>query len=413
MFSGAMGLDLGIEASGFTTAVALELNRQAAETIKINKPELPVIQKRIEDVPTREILKSAGLQVGEACIVTGGPCCQSFSTAGTRRSISDHRGNLFRHFLRVVAETQPRFFVMENVKGILSAAVKHRPLDGRGPGNPPLSSDEEFGSALKVILKELAALRYYVVWALVNCADYGVPQKRMRVIFIGSRDGEDIQLPCRTHAQSPAKGLLPWVTLRKAIGNTKEHHPECLEFPDDTLHLLRMLRAGQNWTDLPKRLHRDALGAAFESWGGRCGFCRRLDWNTPSPTLTTYPIGRATALCHPTKSRPLSVCEYAKLQQFPEEWRFTGSTLQKYVQIGNAVPVGLGTAVGKTLRKTMLETKKRGLPENASDRQGIVVCGDKNLEERLRTRPKTQLHPTRFLKNRDPQEIRKWLDQAA
>jgi DNA (cytosine-5)-methyltransferase 1 len=413
LFSGAMGLDLGLEEAGFRTAVAVELNEYAVKTVGLNKPRLPIIDRRIEHVSTREILQTARLKVGEACIVTGGPCCQSFSTVGKRASIGDPRGSLFREFKRVVAESMPRFFVMENVKGILSAAVRHRTLNDRGPGNPPLSADEQLGSALKAILAELAELNYYVVYGLLNCADYGVPQARWRVVFLGSRDGEDIRLPEPTHAKHPDEGKLPWVTLRRAIGSLCEKKPEHLRFTEDRLQLLRMLKAGQNWTHLPARLHKKALGAAYESWGGRVGFCRRLDWDKPSPTLTTTPTGRATTLCHPNKLRPLSVREYAVIQQFPADWKFTGSTQQKHMQIGNAVPVGLGTAIGKAISRTMATSMRHGLPKDSGKRRGQVVCGDKSLEERLRARPKTQLHPPRLLKNSDPKKIREWLEQAA
>jgi DNA (cytosine-5)-methyltransferase 1 len=413
LFSGAMGLDLGLEEAGFRTAVAVEVNEYAVKTVRLNKPRLPVIDRRIEHVSTKEILETARLKVGEACIVTGGPCCQSFSTVGKRGSIADPRGGLFREFKRVVAQAQPRFFVMENVKGILSAAVRHRPLNDRGPGNPPLSADEQLGSALKIILTELAELKYYVVYGLLNCADYGVPQARWRVVFLGSRDGEDISLPEPTHSKHPDEGKLSWVTLRRAIGSLCEKKPEHLSFTEDRLQLLRMLKAGQNWTDLPSRLHKKALGAAYESWGGRVGFCRRLDWDKPSPTLTTTPIGRATTLCHPSKLRPLSVREYAVIQQFPANWKFIGSPQQKHIQIGNAVPMGLGKALGGMILATMRKTAKHGLTEASSKRRGMVVCGDPALEKRLLNRPKTQLHPPRLLKNSDPKAIRKWLEKAA
>ncbi|MEP6664515.1 MAG: DNA (cytosine-5-)-methyltransferase, partial [Verrucomicrobiota bacterium] len=178
LFSGAMGLDLGLESAqnGIRTAVALEINPIAVKTIKLNKPKLPVFNSSIESVSTAELLKAASLKRGEAFAVIGGPCCQSFSTAGKRESLSDpERGGLFRHFTRVVCETRPRFFLMENVKGILSAAIRHRTLNKRGPGWPALSPDEEFGSALRVIRDELAQLNYHVIFGLFNCADYGVP----------------------------------------------------------------------------------------------------------------------------------------------------------------------------------------------------------------------------------------------
>jgi DNA (cytosine-5)-methyltransferase 1 len=412
LFSGAMGLDQGLEQAGFRTALAVEINKSAVQTIQLNKPRLPLLAKPIEKISSAEILTATKLNAGEPCLVTGGPCCQSFSTVGKRESFGNPRGNLFLHFKRIVAETQPRFFVMENVKGILSAAVRHRPLNDRGPGNLALTQDEQLGSALKVILRELAELKYYIVFGLVNAADYGVPQKRWRVIFIGSRDGEDIELPKPTHTENQNNCLQPWVTLRDAIGNLDEKKPEYHPFAQERLSLLKLLKAGENWTDLPKNLQRTALGAAYDSWGGRVGFCRRLDWNEPSPTLTTSPTGRATTLCHPSKLRPLTVGEYATLQQFPKDWQFSGSNQQKYIQIGNAVPVGLGHAIGKVLRKTMAKTEKHGLPKDAQKKRGMVVC-DEALQKRITNRKKTQLHPARLLKNSDPKEIKKWLELAS
>lgn len=409
VFSGAMGLDLGLEAAGFKTLVALEKNKIAVETIRLNKGDVfPLFENRIEDVTSDELMERGRLQQGEVFVLTGGPCCQSFSTAGTRRSLSDNRGTLFRHFQRVVSETRPRFFIMENVKGMLSAAIRHRPLDRRGPGFPPLGPDEELGSAFRLIRKELSRLNYYVVFGLLNSADYGVPQKRYRVVFIGSRDGEDITLPKQTHSKEGGNGKLPWVTLREAIG-ALEGVPEFVPLAPDRRKLMKLLKEGQNWQDLPRHLQRKALGAAADTWGGRTGFCRRLAWDEPSPTLTTDPIGRATTLCHPTELRPLSVQEYACLQQFPSTWKFAGVSSQKYYQIGNAVPIGLGVAIGKMLKRVANRTDKCGLPEDAPTRLGMVIAADPQLEEWLKSRRKTQLHPPWRRKNGDPVAARKWL----
>jgi DNA (cytosine-5)-methyltransferase 1 len=413
LFSGAMGLDLGLEAAGFRTAVALEKNAVAVETIKLNRGEaFPVIDRAIEDVETNEILRLAKLNAGEAFVLTGGPCCQSFSTVGKRQSLSDDkRGTLFRHFKRIVSEAKPRFFIMENVKGMLSAAIQHRPLDERGPGFPPLTAGEELGSALRVICDELASLNYHVIFGLVNCADYGVPQKRHRVLFIGSRDGEDVVLPKRTHSEKGDDGTLTWVTLEEAIGDMNGQ-VEFVPFEDNRKELLKLLKPGQNWRDLPERLHRAALGAAADTWGGRSGFCRRLTWRKPAPTLTTDPIGRATALCHPTKMRPLSVEEYAKLQQFPDDWKFCGMTRQKYVQIGNAVPTGLGLAIGKMLKEVAQSTQKNGLPSDRKSRLGKVSSATPEFEKWLKNRRKTQLHPPWRRLNGDPVAARRWLAQV-
>src|SRR5262249_10511509 len=163
--------------------------------------------------------------------------------------------------------------------------------------------------------------------------DYGVPQKRWRVFFLGSRDGEDIDIPVATHGDPTLRplgnGRRQWVTLRQTIKGVESEN--WYEFPEGRLELLRQLKAGANWRQLPVRLHRRALGAELEYWGGRTGFCRRLDWGEPSPTLTTDPCGRATTLCHPSKERPLSIEEYAALQQFPKAWKFVGSLNQQYM----------------------------------------------------------------------------------
>lgn len=415
LFSGVLGLDLGLEQSGIMTAVALEKNPVAVRTILQNKgPRFPLIDRPVEQVTTSELLQRAKLKSKEAFVVTGGPCCQSFSTAGKRRSISDgNKGQLFRHFTRIVAQAKPRFFIMENVKGMLSAAIRHRPLDQRGPGFPPLAPDEELGSALRVIREELAALEYYVIFGLLNCADYGVPQKRYRVIFIGSRDGEPISLPLPTHSETGDNGLKNWVSLREALDDIYDPKPEFITFNKERRELLKLLGPGENWTDLPKRLHRIALGAAADTWGGRSGFCRRLSWEEPSPTLTTDPTGRATTLCHPRKLRPLSVREYARLQQFPSDWDFAGSTFQKYEQIGNAVPVGLGEAIGNMLIEVAGKVdQSKGKLRNKT-LLGKVVCADSNLEERLQKRRKTQLHPPWKRKNANPEAARAWLELVA
>jgi len=410
LFSGAMGLDLGLEKAGFKTKVVVETNKKAVSTIRENNKSLSVINLPIQEVTTATILNKAKLLIGEAAIVSGGPCCQSFSTVGKRGSLSDPRGGLFMDLCRVVREAQPRFFVMENVKGLLSAAIKHRPLDERDPGFPPLSPEEELGSAFKVILKELANLNYYVTYSLVNAADYGTPQTRYRVIIIGSRDGENISIPEATHSKNGDNGTPKRGTLKDALRGVKSK--EWVNFSEKKLKYLKKLKQGENWTALHKRSQRIALGAAFESWGGRKGFYRRLSWAKPSPSLTTSPDGNATMLCHPTKDRPLSVEEYARIQEFPAGYLFNGSTREKYTMIGNAVPLSIGTAIGKVLKATIVDTKENGLPRDAEQRKGQVRCGDPVLEKRLKKRPRTQLPPLSHRSNQDPVAARKWLTEV-
>jgi len=361
-----MGLDLGLEASGFDTLVAVEMDKWCCQTIRFNRPALPLIHGDIRDVTASHILDIAGVAKGEVDLVAGGPPCQSFSTAGNRSSISDVRGGLFQDFARLVDGIQPRFFVMENVRGILSAAIRHRPLKLRGPKHPPLAPDEQPGSALAVILDTLEnAVGYEVVFGLVDAVNYGVPQFRQRVIFLGSRDHEfdsvrwaPERMPIHellppTHAEEPsADRPWRWRTLGDALDGLEED-PEYLRYSEARLKYLRMIPAGHNWRYLRRfgeHVVRAALGGAYGSDGGKVGFFRRLTFERPCPTVTATPIQKGTSLCHPEEDRVLSVREYARVQQFPDDWVFVGSTAEKYKQIGNAVPVGLGKAIGETLR---------------------------------------------------------------
>ena len=403
LFSGALGLDLGLEQAGFQTRVAVECNKFAADTIRKNRPDIPVIEKKIEDVTTEEILETAGLKPGEPVIVSGGPSCQSFSTVGQRGSLADPRGMLFQQFLRVIRETRPRFFVMENVKGIFSAAIKHRPLKERGPGFPPLALEEELGSGFVEILKELHTIAYYTIFDLLNTANYGVPQLRERVVFIGSRHGEPVTIPEPTHAPDPVNGLSRWLTLKEGLEGLEDKNPLYRNFNASKRQFLQMISEGGNWRNLPPELQEEAIGGAYKSWGGRGGFLRRLSWSQPSPTLTTNPDGKATMLCHPTECRPLSVKEYARLQQFPDWWEFSGSLSQQYIQIGNAVPIGLGKTIGQAIQ-TLIQSQQ----QETIRRTGVYTNED--LLKRLVNRPRTMLNPPNMWKIEDRAGAREWMN---
>ncbi|EOA04726.1 DNA-cytosine methyltransferase [Herbaspirillum frisingense GSF30] len=399
-----MGLDLGLEAAGFEVVLAVECDEQAVATIKANRPSLPVIKSKIEDVSTAEMLKKAGLKAGGAFVVSGGPSCQSFSTAGARRSLGDPRGGLFRHFMRVVEETRPKFFLMENVKGMLSAAIKHRPLNERGPGFPPLEAEEELGSAFRVIVTELRRLNYYTAFDVLNAADFGTPQSRERIIFIGSRDGKRITLPKPTHAEHPKKHQKKWASLRSAIGRFSEIDSPGAKLIASQEKYLKMIPEGGNWRDLPEADQKEALGGAYHSWGGRSGFFRRLSWDKPSPALPTTPNAKATMLCHPTELRPLSVREYARIQQFPDDWKFSGSISSQYRQIGNAVPTGLGQALGMAILDAW--NRRNGLAQ-----LGTVETHNEDLVRRMASRPVTMLNPPSMRKKNGNENSTEW-DQS-
>jgi len=404
LFSGALGLDLGLERGGFELRAAVEADRRAVATIATNRPDVPVIPERIEDVAPAAIRRAARLGNKRPTLVTGGPSCQSFSTAGRRRSLDDDRGNLFRYFVDVVRDLRPRFFVMENVPGVLSAAVRHRPLAERGPGFPPLHPEEQHGSAIRLILDELRALDYYVVFGVMNAADYGSAQRRTRLIFLGSRDGEDLRLPTPTHDKSVRDGRLPWRTLRQVLDGLDDPAPTFATLSPAAVEVMSHVPPGGNWRDLPTAIQRHALGKAADSWGGRSGFYRRLAWDSPTPALTTNPISRATMFVHPDENRPLSVSEYARVQGFPDDWAFEGGVRDQYVQIGNAVPLAVSEAIGRELA-SLISRDKRG----SRKRKGVVACADATLIERFNARPRTVLNPQRMREVQGLAEARVWM----
>lgn len=396
-----MGLDIGLERAGFRTCVAVESDPEAAETIRINRPDIPLIDKPIEEISTSHILEMAGVAVGEIELLAGGPACQSFSTAGRRRSVADPRGKLFFHLMRVVDEAKPRFFVIENVRGLLSAAVKHRPLAERGGPFPPLTREEELGSAFEQVTNRFRQSGYHVVFDVLNAADFGAPQTRQRLVMIGSRDGASLSMPQPSHTSDGINGLAPWRTLRDALADLNEDNPEYVKFAPSQRHYFALVPEGGNWRDLPHHVKEKALGGASTSWGGRSGFFRRLTWNRPSPTLNTDPAAKATALCHPDELRTLSVREYARIQGFPDEWKVCGSTRAKYRQLGNAVPVDLAAAIGNSIKHSLRGRNDRNLI-------GKVECHNLTLLNALYRRPTTRLNPPRMRSDESATETRNW-----
>jgi DNA (cytosine-5)-methyltransferase 1 len=203
---------------------------------------------------------------------------------------------------------------------------------------------------------------YEISFNLYNAANFGVPQSRERVILICSREGGKVKHLMPTHAADGSFGLPKWQTLKTAFEGLDPKVGDHAEFPEDRLRFYRLLTSGQYWKHLPKELHREAMGGSLDSGGGKTGFYRRLDWEKPSCTLVTSPTMPATDICHPVEDRPISVQEYMRIQQFPDDWKVCGSITDQYKQIGNAVPVGLGKAVGAAIISHM-KGKQKSPPE--------------------------------------------------
>ena len=356
LFSGAMGLDLGLMEAGLNVRVGQDFDSSCVETIRANGHK--AILGDIRDITPEEVLKEAGLERFEPFLVCGGPPCQPFSTAGKRRGINDPRGSLFMDFIRMIDYIRPRFFIMENVKGIVSSKLISEDDEAHE------IASEGFETVLDVILNEFNQLGYKTVYGVLDAVNYGVPQFRERFILIGSRDSEPIFLPKPTHFQEHQNKKYRWKTLRDAIGDLNLKNQTFTQFSDERLNYLKQVPEGGNWKSLPDEIIEKAMGGAFLSGGGKVGFYRRLSFSQPSPTLVTSPVQKATMMCHPIEDRPLSVEEYARIQEFPDNWVLAGSTVAKYRQIGNAVPVGLARALGETLlsvaeKNSKIETKRR------------------------------------------------------
>lgn len=342
LFSGAMGLDLGIEKAGFHIRVCVEMDKWAAETIR-NNTHIPVIEKDINSVSSDEILQVAGLKKEEVTLLVGGPPCQAFSTAGKQRGLADFRGNVILQYIRVLSDIRPPYFIMENVRGLMSAKLNDVPICYKQ--YEAIKSIK--GSVLQFISEQFKELGYKISYALLDAANYGVPEHRERMVIIGHL-GERIPLPSPTHSVDGSFGTSKWQTLREAIGDLEQvDNLRYVPLRAKSIPYMKLLKEGENWRSLPTELAREAMGKAYNLSGGKTGFLRRLKYDEPAPTLVTSPTMPATLLCHPTQLRPLSIEEYARIQQFPERWAFQGRIETIYKQIGNAVPVGLGYAVGR------------------------------------------------------------------
>jgi len=408
LFSGAMGLDIGLHQTGrFELLACVEKVPAFCQTIRHNvafgrmsgKPL--VFEGDITNLDPAEILRAVGLKPGELDVLAGGPPCQSFSTAGRRGTTQDARGTLLWQFLRFVDVMRPKFFVMENVRGLISAALKHRPIHLRA--DEPLSADECPGSVVQMFSRDLQALagaKYHMDVFEVNAVNYGAPQIRERVLFIGNRYNAQVDFPAPTHRspvelpdhEEPVRSSLldekpqadlPWKTLGDAIAGLADPQPRIMDFSERKKTFLAMVPPGSNWRSLPESIQRESMGKAWLAKGGRSGWWRRLSLELPCPTLVTLPNHASTALCHPTETRALSVREYARIQEFPDDWEFMGTLAEQYTQIGNAVPTRLGLVAGNVVADALDTMRARRWQPYATVQEGFRIV---YLQSHIRTR---------------------------
>ncbi len=407
LFSGGLGLDLGLEATErFETIACIEKEKAFCDTIRLNlrKGRLPkdiqVLEADISELDPEKVLNDLNIDRNSVDVVVGGPPCQSFSTAGRRGTTQDPRGTLLWDFLRFVQYVKPKIFLMENVRGLLSAALKHRPIAERPDrGGAPLSEDEKPGSVVRLLVQDLANLEgigYHLDIFEVNSVNYGAPQIRERVLFVGNCYGRKIDFPKPTHGNnSPYSSIyrqrslfkeekqLPWKTLGDAIGDLNEENPVVLDFSPRKKSFLAMVPPGSNWRSLPEDVQKESMGKAWYAKGGRSGWWRRLSFDLPSPTLITMPNHASTSLCHPTETRALSIREYARVQEFPDNWEFCGTVSKQYAQVGNAVPIRLGKVTGNVIASELDHIlSKQLVPQKLLTTEPRIVY----LQSHIRTR---------------------------
>lgn len=349
-FSGALGLDLGMERAGFSPLLYCESDRKCRMTIDTMRPKAALIGD-ITEHDAEEIRRLAHIPSGRPVdVIFGGPPCQAFSTAGARRAFDDERGNVFLRYLSLVKDLRPRYVVIENVRGLLSTPWP------TADGGPSVK-----GGAMKRVLAILDGLGYSVSFNLYNAANFGAPQIRERVVLIGKLGKGKVPYLTPTNSKDGSFGLPRWKTFGEVVKDLDGSNSHHTEFPEKRLRYFRLLGEGQYWKDLPKELQAEAMGKAFALSGGKTGFYRRISFDRPCPTLVTSPTMPATDLCHPTEDRPLSIEEYMRVQGFPDDWVIRGNLTDMYKQVGNAVPLALGEAIGRTILSDM-----SGEPANAA-----------------------------------------------
>lgn len=322
LFAGAGGLALGIEKAGFSHIMLNEIDHSACETLRLNRPDWNVVENDIHEIDFRPFL-------GKVDLLTGGFPCQAFSFAGKRLGFEEARGTLFFELARAVKECHPKVFMAENVKGLL---------------------EHDSGKTLKVIRNVISELGYTLIEPRVlRALQYNVPQKRERLILIAIRNDiapyVDFQWPdvsdsFRTLRDAFFAGELYDCDVPPSKGQ---------EYPESKRKVMRLVPEGGNWRNLPEDIAKDYMKGSYNLGGGKTGMARRLSMDEASLTLTCAPAQKQTERCHPIETRPLTVREYARIQTFPDDWQFYGTLSSQYKQIGNAVPVNLSWAIGRSL----------------------------------------------------------------
>lgn len=355
LFCGAGGLTAGLQQAGFRVLAGNDFDRSAGDTFAATHKDAAFLGGSIRDLSASDFLNAANLKEGELDCLAGGPPCQGYSVYNHQRGMHDERSHLFKEYLRIVKGLMPRYLVMENVTGIMSAGE---------------------GEAFQGVLKGIGELGYNVEAKILRTEDYGIPQERRRVVFLANRVGAPILWPEKTHGPD----LLPYVTIYDALadlpvlengqdlgvsryrtrplsdyqkmlraGSTSVHNHSASRLGALNIERMAHIPQGGSWRDIPYELLPNGMKKAKRSdHTKRYG---RMAWDKQSCTVLTKCDVHWGAYIHPEQDRSITVREAARIQSFPDTFHFHGSRTEQYVQVGNAVPPLLGKRIGEALHE--------------------------------------------------------------
>lgn len=325
LFAGAGGLALGIERAGFKTIGAVEFDHDACETLRANRPEWNIIEDDIANLTNKDLTEIFDLKPGELDLLSGGAPCQSFSYAGKRLGFEDTRGTLFYHYAVFLKQLKPKMFLFENVRGLLT---------------------HDKGRTYQTILNTFFDCEYNIFRKVLNAWDYDTAQKRERLITIGIR--RDLLAKMNYEFPEP-------LDYKPVLRDVLQNVPESPYTPygEKKRKLFELVPPGGYWRDIDPELAKEYMKSCWDMEGGRTGILRRLSMDEPSLTVLTSPSQKQTERCHPLEARPFTIRENARIQGFPDDWKFEGSVGSQYKQVGNAVPVNLAYHVAVQIRKAL------------------------------------------------------------
>lgn len=389
LFTGAGGLDIGLEESGFHTAVCVEYDTDCRETLRFNRPEWKLFEEGIKmekgkmrtripgdirDVGVEELLKFAGLKKGQASLVVGGAPCQPFSNIGKKLGKHDEKnGDLFLEFVRMVKGIQPEAFIFENVVGI---------------------TQDKHSDVISYMVDKFKGLGYGISHTVLNAANYGVPQRRERFFLIGIKGIENPAFPFPTHFKDgkhydsfikdfkvfPVGKFKKWISVKDAFkkifkNSEKRKDYALMNISDFVVERMKLIKQGQNFKALPMDMRPNCWKNGKHQGNDTFG---RLIAGLPSVTIRTAAYNPAKGMyIHPFENRGLSTIEMAALQSFPFDWYFKSKGREKVTlvsggkQIGNAVPPGLAQALGAAIKKQIWAKRSKSV-----QKQSVLVAAN-------------------------------------